>query len=207
MDSAICLCYSPLPAAPRRLSSSVRAATPGASSIHLSLSHGSLCLSRSSKHHQISRPLHINCMLDRFSEGSKKEEKDNKIVRGMKGVSLALACVLGAFNLISKMNPKSNVAYAAGLWNQGSPATAATAAETRKAPQFQPAPSEDATTNDEHFLEMKLIEILLMQVRMRISPQCWSLSLNLIVFTNCIFQPKISYLKILEGKKHIFFSV
>ncbi|XP_054801175.1 uncharacterized protein LOC129305213 [Prosopis cineraria] len=110
MNSAIRTCQSPLPVAPGRLSS--------ASRVHISLSHGSLSVSLSSKgSHLVSRPSYVKCTVEveRFSEGSRMKEENgkNNIVRGAGRASLVLACVLGAFTLSGKMNTKPNLAYAA----------------------------------------------------------------------------------------------
>ncbi|KAI4298270.1 hypothetical protein L6164_031848 [Bauhinia variegata] len=115
MESAISLRYTPwpTPTATFRLSSrsiGVRASR----SVHLSLSHASLphCSLRHQAAHVSGR---VNCMLDeneRFSVPSKKEGRDNNVIRGMTGLSLVMACVVGVFNFSNKMNPKLITAYA-----------------------------------------------------------------------------------------------
>lgn len=110
MESAIRLGHS----APPTCTAAGRLGAAGR--VDVGLSHGCLGVSHSCKrscHRMVSRPLHVNCVLHRFSEGSKNEESDKKIARGMGAASLVLACVVGAFSLNSKMmNPKCNVAYA-----------------------------------------------------------------------------------------------
>lgn len=79
-------------------------------------------------------------MLEGFCEGAKSstnDENGKKIMRGMTRVSLVLACVLGAFSLSGKMNPKSHLAYASWPWNASS-----TTADIHKNSQIEEAPSE-----------------------------------------------------------------
>ncbi|XP_028764752.1 uncharacterized protein LOC114722816 isoform X2 [Neltuma alba] len=110
MNSAIHLYQSPLPVAPGRHSS--------ASKAHARLSHGSLSVSQGSdrRSYLVSSPLHMNSRLHGFSEWSQlmNEEigKKNNIVRGERGASPAMACVLGAFSLHGKMNHKPILACA-----------------------------------------------------------------------------------------------
>lgn len=119
MESAIRLCYSPIPGA--QLSHFHGANGPSnarASRFHLKFNNATLCLSHFSRHQPITRSFgHANCMLNRFSMPSENEGgSDNKILRGVTAVSLALACVVGLFNVSSKLNPKLNTAYAAKYW-------------------------------------------------------------------------------------------
>lgn len=119
MESAIRLCYSSLPSAPlRRLSNGAKgSACASSATFHHTLNHASLFASHFPKLHPIATRSfhHANCMPDRlFSVPSKNDgESDNsKVLRGMTGISLVLACVLGLFNFNSKMNPMFKAAYA-----------------------------------------------------------------------------------------------
>ncbi|XP_020233001.1 uncharacterized protein LOC109813248 isoform X2 [Cajanus cajan] len=74
-----------------------------------------LCLPHfSTSRSPVTRSLsHATCMVERFSESShNKGSGGNKILRGMTGASLVLACVLGLLNFSGKMNPKLTIAYA-----------------------------------------------------------------------------------------------
>ncbi|TKY59665.1 hypothetical protein E2542_SST16757 [Spatholobus suberectus] len=109
MESAICLRYYPFPYG----SKGVQGARP--SRFHLRFNHATpLCVPHlSTTRSPVARSFrHATCMLERFSAPSQNERSGNKILRGVTGVSLVLACVLGLFNFSGKMNPKFTTAYA-----------------------------------------------------------------------------------------------
>lgn len=107
MESAISLRYCPFPYSSKGFQSA------GSIRFHLRLNHAtSLCAPQfCGTRYPVTRSVgHANCSVGRFSEPSQKEGRGSKILRGVKGASLVLACVLGLFNL--KMNPKLITAHA-----------------------------------------------------------------------------------------------
>ena len=116
MASAIRLCYGPIPANHPRLASGTIGVAPRPSRVHLGLGQPSHFLSNYSKNWQVARPVRcVNCTLGNSSLPSKNEENENKIMRGMTGISLVLACVLGVFSFKVMINSKSAMAYAWAL--------------------------------------------------------------------------------------------
>ncbi|RDX61189.1 hypothetical protein CR513_60605, partial [Mucuna pruriens] len=111
MESAICLRYCPFPYG---YSKGFEGTRP--SRFHLRLNHATpLCVPQfsTSRRSPDTRSFsHANCMLERFSDPSENEASGNKILRGVTGASLVLACVVGLFSFSAKMNPKFATAYA-----------------------------------------------------------------------------------------------
>lgn len=89
------------------------------SKFNLKFNHATLSFPQFTTSHQFSRSFrHANCIINNsFSVPNSKniEGSDNKILRGMSGLSLVLGCILGIFNFSSMMNSKFNMAYAFDL--------------------------------------------------------------------------------------------
>ncbi|KAK7260467.1 hypothetical protein RIF29_26533 [Crotalaria pallida] len=150
MEYAIRLCYTPLPRAPPRLfHGSIGSSYPRTSRIHLKFNHAIATthhVSHFSTLHQVSARSFggANCMLNSNKSSSMPSENEesngNKTMRGVTGASLALACVVGLFNLSSKLNPKLSTAYASWL----SSPTTSTTVSSRGAPNIALPGSNDA---------------------------------------------------------------
>ncbi|KAL2343656.1 hypothetical protein Fmac_004941 [Flemingia macrophylla] len=112
MESAICLRYRPFP----YVSKGFEGASARPSRFHLRFNHATpVSLPHfSTPRGPITRSFrHATCMLERFSEPSHNNKgSGNKILRGMTGASLVLACVLGLLNFSGKVNTKFTTAYA-----------------------------------------------------------------------------------------------
>ncbi|XP_017406000.1 uncharacterized protein LOC108319397 isoform X2 [Vigna angularis] len=107
MESAISLRYCPFPYSSKGFQSA------SSNRFHLRLNHATpLCAPQfSATRHPVTRSVwHANCTFERFSQPTQKEGRGSKILRGVTGASLVLACVLGLFNF--KMNPKLTTAHA-----------------------------------------------------------------------------------------------
>ncbi|KAK8472393.1 hypothetical protein PHAVU_002G193400 [Phaseolus vulgaris] len=108
MESAISLRYCPFPYSSKGFQGA------GSTRFHLRFNHATpLCAPQfSTTRHPVTRSSgHANCILGRFSQPSSQNEgRGSKILRGVTGASLVLACVLGLFNF--KMNPKLITAHA-----------------------------------------------------------------------------------------------
>ncbi|WVZ22863.1 hypothetical protein V8G54_001407 [Vigna mungo] len=107
MESAISLRYCPFPYSSKGFQS---AASIG---FHLRLNHATPLSAPqfSATRYPVTRSVwHANCTFERFSQPTQKEGRGSKILRGVTGASLVLACVLGLFNF--KMNPKLTTAHA-----------------------------------------------------------------------------------------------
>ncbi|KAE9610624.1 hypothetical protein Lalb_Chr07g0188571 [Lupinus albus] len=109
MESAIRLCYSSLPSAPsRQFHGANESSYARASTIRLKFNRAAM------RHEVTSSFSRVNCMLNdkSYMPSENEENSGNKILRGFSTTSLALACVVGLFNLSTKLNPKFNTVYA-----------------------------------------------------------------------------------------------
>ncbi|CAJ1935772.1 unnamed protein product [Sphenostylis stenocarpa] len=107
METAISLRYCPFPYTSKGFQGA------GSGRFHLRFNHAAPLSAPqfSTTRYPVSRSVrHANCIFERFSQPSHNEGRGSKILRGVTGASLMLACVLGLFNF--KMNPKLTTAHA-----------------------------------------------------------------------------------------------
>ncbi|KAJ7968943.1 Tetratricopeptide-like helical domain containing protein, partial [Quillaja saponaria] len=103
MESAIRLLYIPMNAIPLQVSSTREAAR--ATGMQFRFSQTSLCLSYRSKRDPVMHALGpVSCMSNKFIMPSHHDKVDNKMVKGMAGMSLVLVCVIGVVSFNCKMN-------------------------------------------------------------------------------------------------------
>lgn len=114
---AIRLRCSPLASPPLHLSHGSKRyedAIARGNKFHLKFNHATLNFPQFTTSHQFARSFkHANCMINNsFSMPNSKniEGSENKISRGMSGVSLVLGCILGIINFSGMMNSKISMA-------------------------------------------------------------------------------------------------
>jgi len=116
---AIRLRCSPIPSPPLHLSYGSKRyedANARGNKFHLKFNHATLSFPQFTTSHQFARSFkHADCMINNsFSVPNPKniESSENKISRGMSGVSLVLGCILGIINFSGMMNSKNSMACA-----------------------------------------------------------------------------------------------